>query len=80
MVYTFIKEIPLPANKTYTYQRTLVPPIDKLRLRQKGRHFEDDISHYILLNENVWIPIKISLKYVRKGPINNIPLVQILMA
>ena len=57
MVYTFIKEIPLPANKTYTYQRTLVPPIDKLKLRQKGRHFEDDISDCILLNKNVWIPI-----------------------
>ena len=24
------------------------------------------------LNENVWIPIKISLKFVPKGPINNI--------
>ena len=31
------------------------------------------------LNENVWIPIKISLKFVPKGPINNIPaLVQIM--
>ena len=27
----------------------------------------------IFLNENVWIPIKISLKFVPKGPINNIP-------
>ena len=27
----------------------------------------------ILLNENVWSSIKISLKFVRKGPINNIP-------
>ena len=31
------------------------------------------------MNENVWIPIKISLKFVPKGPINNIPaLVQIM--
>ena len=31
-------------------------------------------------NENVWIPIKISLKFVPKGPINNIPsLVQIMV-
>ena len=30
-------------------------------------------------NENVWTPIKISLKFVPKGPINNIPaLVQIM--
>ena len=33
----------------------------------------------IYLNENVWIPIKISLKFVPKGPINNVPaLVQIM--
>ena len=31
------------------------------------------------MNENVWILIKISLKFVPKGPINNIPaLVQIM--
>ena len=44
-----------------------------------GRHFADDIFKCIFLNENVWIPIKISLKFVPKGPINNIPaLVQIM--
>ena len=33
----------------------------------------------IFMNEIVWIPIKISLKFVPKGPINNIPaLVQIM--
>ena len=47
--------------------------------RQNGRHFADDIFKCIFVNENVWIPIKISLKVVPKGPINNIPvLVQIL--
>ena len=50
-----------------------------LRLRQHGRHFADDTFKCIFLNENVWIPIKISLKFVPKGPINNIPaLVQIM--
>ena len=44
-----------------------------LRLRQNGRHFPDDIFTCIFLNENVWISIKSSLKFVRKGPINNIP-------
>ena len=29
-----------------------------------GRHFADDIFKWIFLNENVWIPIKISLKFV----------------
>ena len=37
------------------------------------------IFKYILLNENVWISIKISLKFDSKGPINSIPsLVQIM--
>ena len=41
--------------------------------------FPDYIFKWIFLNENVWILIKISLKFVPKGPINNIPaLVQIM--
>ena len=40
---------------------------------QNGRHFADDILKGIFLNENVWIPIEISLKFVPKGPIDNIP-------
>ena len=50
-----------------------------LRPRQNGHHFADDIFKCIFLNENVWIPINISLKFVPKGQINNIPaLVQIM--
>ena len=50
-----------------------------LRPRPNGRHFADDIFKSIFLNENVWIPIKIPLKFVPKGPVNNIPaLVQIM--
>ena len=50
-----------------------------LRQRQNGCYFPDDIFKCIFLNENVWIVIKISLKFVPKGPINNIPaLVQIM--
>ena len=50
-----------------------------LRPRQNGRHFPDDILKCIFLNENGWISIKISLKFVPKGPINNIPaLIQIM--
>ena len=49
-----------------------------LRPRQNGRHFPDDIL-WIFLNENVWISINISLKFVPRGPINNIPtLVQVM--
>ena len=31
----------------------------------------DDIFNRIFLNENVWTSIKISLKFVPKGPIDN---------
>ena len=57
----------------------LVCWVNTLRPRQNGRHFPDDIFKCIFLNENIWISIKISLKFVPKGPINNIPaLVQIM--
>ena len=40
----------------------------------KGPPFRaDEIFLGIFLNENVWIPIKISLKFVPKGSTNNIP-------
>ena len=53
--------------------------LNTLRPRQNRRHFADDIFKWIFLNENIWIPIKISLKFVPQGPINNIPaLVQIM--
>ena len=53
--------------------------INTLRPRQNGRRFPDDTSKRIFLNENVRISIKISLKFVPKSPINNIPsLVQIM--
>ena len=47
--------------------------VNTLRPRQNGRHFADDIFKWILLNENVWIPSKISLNFVLQGTINNIP-------
>ena len=54
-------------------------PFNTMRPRQNGRHFADDIFKCIFLNENVWISIKISLKFVPKGPIKYIPaLVQIM--
>ena len=41
--------------------------------------FADNIFKCIFLNENIWILIKISLTFVPKGLINNIPaLVQIM--
>ena len=50
-----------------------------LRPRQNGCHFPEDIFKGIFLNENALMSIKISLTFVPKGPINNIPaLVQIM--
>ena len=54
--------------------------INTLRPRQNGRHFADDIFKRDFLNENIWIQIKISLKFVHKGPINNIPAMVQMMA
>ena len=56
------------------------PSAYNFRSRQDGRHFADDIFKCIFLNENVGIPIKISLKFVPKGPINNIPAMVQIMA
>ena len=40
---------------------------------QNGRHFSDDISRCIFVNEKFCILIKISLSFVPKGPIDNNP-------
>ena len=47
--------------------------LNALRLRKNGRHFTDDTFKRISVNENIQISLKISLKYVPKGPINHIP-------
>ena len=53
--------------------------VNTLRPRQNGRHFTDDTLKRIFMNENARISINISLKFVPKGLINNIPaLVQIM--
>ena len=53
--------------------------VSTLRPRQHGRHFADDSFKRIFLSENIRISIKISLKFVHTGPINNVPaLVQIM--
>ena len=54
--------------------------VNTLRLEQNGGQYPDDNCKCIFLNENVWILIKISLKFVPKGPINNIPVLVHIMA
>ena len=58
------------ADHAYVYLH-----VNSLRPRRNRRYNADDIFKCFL---NVWIPTKISLKFVPKGPINNITaLVQI---
>ena len=57
----------------------LILLFNTLRPRKNGRRFADNTFKRIFLNENVWISLKISLKFVPKGSIINIPaLVQIM--
>ena len=54
--------------------------INTLRPRQNGRHFADDTFNRIFVNKNIRIANKFSLKFVPKGPINNIPVLVQIMA
>ena len=56
-----------------------IPAFNTLRPRQNGCHFPD-IFKWIFLNENVCFTIKISLKFVPKSPVNNIPALVQMMA
>ena len=57
-----------------------IKTFNTLRPRQNGRYFPCNIFKCIFLNENVWILSKISLKFVPKGPINDIPALVKIMA
>ena len=58
---------------------SLWTPLYILKRTQNGHHLTVNILKCIFLNENVWILIKISLKFGPRGPINNIlALVQIM--
>ena len=48
-------------------------PINSLRRNRNRRHFADDIFKCTFLNENEWILLRISLKFVRTVRISNIP-------
>ena len=85
---TLSKLLHLPGTNGSTYcanawiqfiLKAYICPFNTLRPRQNGRHFADDTFKRIFVYVNVKILIEISLKFVPKGPINNIPaLVQIM--
>ena len=54
--------------------------VNTLRARWNCRHFTDNIFKCILLNENIWILLKILLKFVPKVLMNTIPALVLIMA
>ena len=68
------------AECAYLKEKLGIDSLNTLRPRQDGRHFAGDTFKCIFLNENVRISIKISLKFVAKGPINNIQALLQIMA
>ena len=86
-VYPFIITNRFCICETYTYAKSyeklwlcfIMLFFITLRPRQNGHRFTDDSFKQIFLNENIRIAMKISLKFVPNGPINNNPeLVQIM--
>ena len=68
------------SHPDHIIMQCIVTGFNTLRSRLNGCHFADVIFRCIFFNENVWIPIKISLNFVPKGPINNIPALVQMMA
>ena len=64
---------------TKVTMQNAVSLLNLLRPRQNRRRFAD-VFQCNFLNENVWIPIKISLKFVPKCPINTISVLVQIMA
>ena len=64
--------------KNWAHFLGICSSVNTLGPRQNGRHFLD-IFKWIFMNASVWIPIKFSLQFVPKGPVDNIPsLIQIM--
>ena len=77
MVHSRISWHRLTEHRTWKGKFTVT--LNTLRPRRNEQHFADDIFKGIFFKENVWISIIVSLKFVPKGPIYNIPaLVQIM--
>ena len=71
---------PLNCTARYNIDYVDLSFVNWLNTGHSGGHFADDIFESIFVNEKFCILIKISLKFVPKVPINNIPaLVQIIV-
>ena len=71
-IWCWYRSVSSTTNSRYQWVNTVRP-------RQDSRYDAYDVLKCIFLNENVWMLLQIPLKFVPKGPINNIPaLVQIM--
>ena len=70
----FVNPVPIPEPPIQFI------PVNSLRPRPNRRHFADDIFKCIFENGNEWISPRISLKFVPKVRINNIPALVMIMA
>ena len=60
-------------NNIMLHNESHMPRLNSSPPGQNVRRFTDDIFRCIFVNENICILIKISLKFVPKGPIDNNP-------
>ena len=72
--------VKLVTYNNYLAMMLCINVVNTLWPRQNCRHFaDDDVLKCIFFNENIWITLKISLKFAPKVPINTIAaLVQIM--
>ena len=56
----------------YNMYKMLLSLVNSSPPEQNGRHFSDHILRGIFVSEKFWILIKISLKFVSKGPIDHL--------
>ena len=73
----YVEGIHPPAHGGFLSQRAIHAELwclfITLKPGQNGRHFTGGAFKCLFLDENIWISINILLKFVLKGPINNIP-------
>ena len=71
----YTKSIPIRTPCTWSMKHNYLweTLFKTLSVRTNVCHFSVNISNAIFFNENAWISIKISLRFVPKDQINNIP-------
>ena len=76
-IYIYIY-VCLGLNVSYIYRYIYI--YDTLRPRQNGPHFPNGKFKCIFLNENAWISIRISLKFIPQFPTDNQAALILIMA